>query len=245
MKISNETKIGALTIVAVTLLFLGFDFLKGKSIFNSGNFLYARYTDTKGLMSSNAVFVNGYQVGNVSEITAADKTLHNIVVSIKLKDDFKIPDNSVAYIVTPPLGTPSIYITLGTSSRYLNSKDTIQSSNTLGIFANLSDKIMPVADQLKQTLQSLDSVLQNANSVLDVKTKGNLQSVIANLNNITLNFKSSSASLKKLLDTTNGSLAHSLNNMDAFTKTLAANKYKIDCITAYLVVLRPNNRLFK
>jgi hypothetical protein len=31
MKISNETKIGALTAIAITLLVLGFNFLKGKT----------------------------------------------------------------------------------------------------------------------------------------------------------------------------------------------------------------------
>ncbi len=33
MKISNETKVGALTAVAITLLILGFNFLKGKKPF--------------------------------------------------------------------------------------------------------------------------------------------------------------------------------------------------------------------
>ena len=41
MKISNETKIGALTIIAIVLLFLGFNFLKGKNLFNSGYYLIA------------------------------------------------------------------------------------------------------------------------------------------------------------------------------------------------------------
>ncbi len=31
MKISNETKVGALTAIAITVLILGFNFLKGKS----------------------------------------------------------------------------------------------------------------------------------------------------------------------------------------------------------------------
>ena len=40
MKISNETKVGALSAIAITLLILGFNFLKGKSVFKSGSFLY-------------------------------------------------------------------------------------------------------------------------------------------------------------------------------------------------------------
>ena len=33
MKITNETKIGALTSIAIALLILGFNFLKGKDLF--------------------------------------------------------------------------------------------------------------------------------------------------------------------------------------------------------------------
>jgi phospholipid/cholesterol/gamma-HCH transport system substrate-binding protein len=48
MKISNETKVGALTAIAITLLILGFNFLKGKTLFKTGNYIIAKYTDTKG-----------------------------------------------------------------------------------------------------------------------------------------------------------------------------------------------------
>jgi phospholipid/cholesterol/gamma-HCH transport system substrate-binding protein len=34
MKISNETKVGTLTAISITLLILGFNFLKGKNLFN-------------------------------------------------------------------------------------------------------------------------------------------------------------------------------------------------------------------
>ena len=63
MKIANETKIGALTAVAVAFLILGFNFLKGKSVLKSGFFLYAKYADLKKLSASNAVYANGFQVG--------------------------------------------------------------------------------------------------------------------------------------------------------------------------------------
>ena len=50
MRVSNETKVGALTVIAVTLMILGFNFLKGKTFFKSGTFIYAKYADTKGLI---------------------------------------------------------------------------------------------------------------------------------------------------------------------------------------------------
>src|SRR3954452_10881290 len=110
MKINNETKVGALTALAITLLILGFNFLKGKSLFKTGNFLYAKVKQTKGLMISNPVYVNGLQIGSVYELEEANKTLDSIIISIKMSKDVSIPVNSLASIKENPLGSSSMDI---------------------------------------------------------------------------------------------------------------------------------------
>jgi phospholipid/cholesterol/gamma-HCH transport system substrate-binding protein len=232
MKISNETKIGALTAIAVTMLILGFDFLKGRSFFKTGNFLYAKYTNTKDLETSNPVYVNGYQIGSVYEIDPQDVNLHTIIVTIKLKDNFNIPANSVASISGNPLGSPSIDIKLGNSNTFLKSEDTLMSKDAGGLLDNLTSKLQPVTDSLQITLHSLNAVLQNFNTVLDPNTKNNLQAVIANLNKTMSSFATSAGSVETMMDNENGSIAGSMKNVDSFTKNLAANNYKVDSILA-------------
>jgi phospholipid/cholesterol/gamma-HCH transport system substrate-binding protein len=227
VKISNETKIGVLTAIAITFLILGFNFLKGKNLFKTGNFLYAKYTDTKKLMPSNPVFINGYQIGNVYEIDASDTRLTNIVVSIKMSDAYKIPDNSVAQIESSPLGTPSITIIPGSSTVYLKQNDTIRTKNSGSFFGDISTKLAPVADQLTATLSSLDTVLRNFNTVLDPSTKSSLQNTIGNLNKATASILISTASLQAMLNQQSGALAGVLKNMDSFSSNLAANNQRI------------------
>ena len=234
MKVSNETKIGALTVIAVVLLILGFNFLKGKSLFKSGHYLYAKYDNTKGLGPSNAVLINGYQIGTVNSIEAPENNLRQIVVAIKLNADYNIPVNSVATINSNPLGSPSVEIKMGNANAYLKSGDTIQTSNNGGMLAEITNKVGPVADQLKVTLNSLDTVLKNVNTVLDPATKGNLQSVVANLSKATGGLVTASASLQKLLNTENGALSQSLDNVNSFTKNLAANNEKISGVMSNL-----------
>lgn len=228
MKISNETKIGALTAIAVTFLILGFNFLKGKSLFKTGNYLYAKYTDTKKLMPSNPVFINGFQVGNISDIKAATKEINSIVVEIKLNGEYKIPANSVAEIDAALLGTSAIVITTGSSTSFLNSDDTIITRESEGMFGTVTNKLIPVADQLQLTLKSLDSLLQNFNNILDPGTKGNLQSAISNLSNATASIAVSAVSLQNLLNTQSGALSRSLTHVDSFTTNLAENNEKIN-----------------
>lgn len=230
MKISNETKVGALTAIAITLMVLGFNFLKGRSLFKTGNFLYAKYPDAKGLMVSNPVYVNGYQVGSVYDIENTDENLRTINVAIKLKSSYNIPDNSVAKIINDPLGTPSIEIALGNNNKYLESGDSLITSSSPGLLEALTSKLTPVADQLKTTIKSLDSVLKNINTIFDPNTKHNLQDVIANMNKTTASLIVSSASIQTMLNQQSGSIAQSMNNLNSFTKNLSDNNDKVTSV---------------
>ncbi len=227
MKISNETKVGALTAIAITLLILGFNFLKGKTFFKTGNIVYAPYPDAKGLMISNPVFVNGFQVGSVFDIENKDKNLSQIIVAIKLKEDYNIPKNSVASIKENPLGSPSINVVLGDAAQYLKSGDTLLTASSAGLLGDVMGKLGPVSEQITVTLHSLDNVLKNINTIFDPTTKGNLQSVIANINRTTASLVVSSASIQGMLNQQSGALAQSLNNVSSFTKNLADNNDKV------------------
>jgi phospholipid/cholesterol/gamma-HCH transport system substrate-binding protein len=227
MKISNETKVGALTAIAITLLILGFNFLKGKTLFKTGNYVYARYIDTKGLMVSNAVYINGFQVGSVTDIENSDMNLSSIMVTIKLKEDYNIPVNSIASIKENPLGSPSIAVALGDAKQYLKTGDTLLTAASPGMFGALTDKLGPIGDQVTVTVRTLDSVLKNINTIFDPNTKNNMRSVVANMNRTTASLMASSASIQAMLNQQSGIIAKSMDNVSSFTKNLSDNNDKI------------------
>ncbi len=228
MKISNETKVGALTAISITLLVLGFNFFKGKSLLNTGNFLYAKFTHTKELKVSNGVYVNGYQIGSVYEIENEDKNLQNIIVGFKLNNDFNIPNNSITTISSSPLGNISVDIKLGDSKTYLQNGDTIKSENVLDLMASFTKQLAPIGDNLKNTLHSLDVTLKNFNSILDPNSKTNLQKSITNISQITESLSKSSASINAMLAQQSGSIAKSMDNVNSITKNLVNQNEKIN-----------------
>lgn len=234
MKITNETKVGALTALAITFLILGFNFLKGKSLFKTGSFIYTKVKETKGLMISNPVLINGLQVGSVYELEEANKNLDNIIVSIKMTKDLNIPVNSVASIKDNPLGTPSIDINMGDQKSYLKNHDTIVSIDSAGLLGSVTAKLTPVVDQVKMTAQTLDSLMKNVNSIFDPSAKNNLQGVLANFNRISANLVATSASLQALMNQQTGTLTKSMSNLSSFTKNLAENNDKITATMANL-----------
>ena len=233
MKISNETKIGALTAVSITLLILGFNFLKGKTFFGTSRSLFAKYTNVKGLASSNPVMINGLQVGTVYSITT-DKNMKEILVNMTLTKDVNIPSNSFASIKNNPLGTTSIDIKLGDAADYLSKVDTIKTETSAGILDEAVQEIRPVLSQVKNAVKSIDSVLMTVNSVIDPNAKNNIRSILENLSKTTAGLTESSASLQTLLNTQTGALAKSLNNVSAFTGNLANNNDKLNAVMTNL-----------
>lgn len=230
MKVSNETKVGALTIIAITLIILGFNFLRGKTIFKSGNFIYAKYADTKGLIISNPVFVNGFQVGTVFDIENQTADLSQIVVSIKLNNTYKIPANSVATIQDNPLGTNSIAIVLGDAKSYLKSEDTIKTAPAASLLGDLMNTLSPLGEQTKKTISDLEKVLVNINKVLDDQNKANFAQILSNLSTATESLNKSLVSVESMLQSQSGSIVQTANNVNSFTKNLSDNNKKINDI---------------
>jgi phospholipid/cholesterol/gamma-HCH transport system substrate-binding protein len=233
VNIANETKVGAIAVVAVTFLILGFNFLKGKKFFTTNTTLIGIYGNVHGLANSNPITVNGLQVGTIYSIST-QKDMRRISVAMNITKDINIPDNSVALIKPNPLGTTTIEIKLGNSPTYLKNKDTIFTEANAGIFDEVLKKADPVLYELKRAIGSLDTLIVNFNSVLDPRTKGNITSSMENLHKITTSLTHSSASLQALLNSQTGALAKTLNNMNSVTANLAANNPKINTIVSNL-----------
>lgn len=227
MKISNETKVGALTAIAITVLILGFNFLKGKG--PTGKEVYAVFPNVDKLVVSNPVYINGLQVGKVTNLQEKDKNMSGIVVTINLTKDLNIPRNSVATLSSELLSNTAINVFLGNGADYLKEGDTIRTERSLALTDRLQKSIDPAISNINKTLLSLDDVLQKLNTILDPNTRNNLQGIIGNL-------ATSTRSLEQLLNTETGMLAKSINNMHIITANFARNGPKIDSTLSNLQI---------
>ena len=214
MKIANETKIGVMAVISLAALILGFNYLKGSSLFEHTKKLYAVFENVEGLEVSNAVQVNGLTIGNISSINESDKDLsRGVVVTITLKKDVHLPDNSVAMINSGFISSATITIKKGFSNKYLENGDTIETKQKPNLLSQVQANIDPVILKLGATLTSLDSLVQVVGTMFDPRTKNNFSAIVANLAN-------SSAELQQMLNTQTGALAQSLKNLSQFTANL-------------------------
>ncbi len=223
MKISNETKVGILTIVALTLLILGFNYLKGHNVFVKGRMVYAVFDEVGSLEKSNEVKIKGNTIGKVYDKTFTDRNASGIVVAININSNVNIPSNSVAYISSPLTGSPYINIQLGSSTSYLKNGDTIDTRKNGGILGDLTSQVTPTLEKARTAIDSLTLVLGAVGRLFDPGTKNNIQGIISNL-------LVSSASLEKLLNTETGLLAKTIGNLNDVTGNLKTNNDTINSI---------------
>ena len=221
MKISNETKVGILTISALTILILGFNFLKGKNLFSKTKKIYAVFSDLGTLEKSNEVKINGLPIGSVYDKREKDKDVSAIVVTISLSRDVNIPDNSVAYIGSSLVGASFIVIEKGNSTTYLKPGGTLKTRAENGILGDIKAQINPTLGKVKDVLDSLKNTLSGVNGLFNAEAKGNLMQTLANLNR-------ASSSLNGLLDNQTGALAKTLNNAESVTANLKNNSEAIN-----------------
>jgi phospholipid/cholesterol/gamma-HCH transport system substrate-binding protein len=233
LKISNETKVGALTAIAITLLILGFNFLKGKSLFHKPNKIYAVYDNTMGLPNSAPVFYKGLQIGITGDKVEKDKYASQIIVPITLTKDILIPKNSVAIISGSALGISASVIEIkpGTDTKnFIEYGDTVLTKVPTDLLNEVTKQLNPVLYEVENAVKSLDSVLKIIGRTFDPATKSNFQGILANVNKTTGSLVTSSAALQSLLNAQTGALAQSMNNVNDFTKNLAKNNGKINSV---------------
>jgi phospholipid/cholesterol/gamma-HCH transport system substrate-binding protein len=213
MQISNETKVGALTVIAVTLLVLGFNFLKGKTLTKKTNLIYARFNNVGTLENSSPVKINGFKIGNVYDISAANESVSEVIVALNLEEKVRIPDNSTATILNNITGTTSIQIISGDSKQFIKMGDTLSSTPNADIISTVMNNLTPMMTSIRTTVDSLQHTVQALNNILSTSTQNHIKDIAANLNQ-------SSESLAALLDEKKGSLAKTLQNTEQFTAQL-------------------------
>jgi phospholipid/cholesterol/gamma-HCH transport system substrate-binding protein len=178
MKISNETKIGALTAVAITVLILGYSFLRGNDVFSSANKFYAIYRSVEGLTVSKPVLVNGFQIGRVSKMALQGDG--RTIVEFKVDKQYNVPNNTLAKLEsTDLLGGKAIVFQLGNSAKYAEDQDTLRAD----IQGSLAESLQPIQRKAEVLITKVDSALGAINKIMNPKFQANVDKSFTSIAN--------------------------------------------------------------
>jgi phospholipid/cholesterol/gamma-HCH transport system substrate-binding protein len=155
MKLSKEFKVGLFMVITITLLYFGFNFLKGIDFFSTSKKYYVAFQNIDKLTESNQVYLNGYAVGRVSDIHIQQRR-NRVIVELDIDSDIILTDSSVALLNGELLGGRFIQLSIGLGGKALKAKDTLRSEVAKGVM----DFAEPVATNLQTTLKNLNILLE-------------------------------------------------------------------------------------
>lgn len=216
----KETKIALTAVVALVLLFIGINFLKGINVFQSTNTYYVKFKDVAGLAVSNPVYANGYPVGIVREINYDYDRGEYVVVGVELDDEMKVPAQTRAELEAELMGGVKMTLVLGP-----NPTQNIEKGDTIlgGMHKGMMDKVQNLLPVVETMLPKLDSIMTNLNRITADPA---LAKTLQNTEAITSNLKETSEKLNAMMRNdipqTLASLKRTSANAEKLTSNLAA-----------------------
>ncbi|MCD4769732.1 MAG: MlaD family protein [Bacteroidales bacterium] len=221
-KLSNEVRVGTVAIVIIVAFIWLFSFLKGKNILNSTDKYYIVYNNIAGLEKSNPVEINGYKAGIVQYIELVNDGSGQIIVTINITRDLRIPYNSVAIITTQTLiAGMKIEILLGDKSQFYSDNDTIPGELAVSLIEKLETDIDPLLMKTDLFLARIDTLAQSLNALLSPEVVGQIKESSDNINSITTN-------IDRLLTENSSGFSSLIDELDRFSTMLSGNRQILD-----------------
>lgn len=225
MKIKNETKVGILAAFAIALLIIGYNFLKGNSIFSSETILYAKYTQVDGLAVSKPVLINGYQIGRVAALELQPDA--TIIATLKINGKYEIPKNTIARLEgTDLLGSKAIVLTLGNDKNFAQDGEYLQTNVEKG----LMETFQPVQKKAELIITKMDSILSSINTILNPNLQKNIDRSFTSIAGTLTSLESTSKKVDALVGSESSKLSSILSNVEAITANFKSNGARIDAV---------------
>lgn len=226
-KISNEVKIGALVLVSLFILIFGFNFLRGKGVFASGNTYYTTYENVGGLTEAANVMINGYKVGKISSIDMQED--HTFKVRFLLDKEIKVYDGVFIKLGSDNLlaGTKVVNLIYPqpapSNPVYLKDGSFIPNEPTQDLMSGLTDNVKPILSTANKAVSSLDSILLSVNRIVNDDARLHIDQSLNHIENATRDL----SKLANALSAQTANLAGVIQNANQITGNLAQSNGQI------------------
>lgn len=240
MKISNELKVGLLTLAALIIFVVGLQYLKGKDILNSQNTFYVVYDNVQGLVESSPVNYKGLAVGQVKKLEIMPGNNDKILATIIVDEAVKLSKGAIAEIYSTGLISDKAinlkqkYNTIVRNEIPENllslSGDTLEDEIQRDLTETVALEVRPVREKADLLMSSIDSILNTIQGVFDKETQDNISLSIISIGAILKDFEKTTGSLNKLIDDERDNLTEIFDNVNQITGTLALTNDKINSL---------------
>lgn len=215
---TKEFVIGISVIMAIIILYVGIDYLKGVNLFKPANFYVAAYDNVAGLEVAAPVTVDGFKVGQVREINFDYENHGKIKVILALNKSLRLPVDSKAVIGSTLMSGAYVDIKMGKSKDLIEVGGDIATQTNPDMMASLSDNVLPAVGEI---LPKVDSLLANLNKLVGdpalLKSVQSLESITDNINKASLSLNTV---IGRQVPGMMNNVNHVATNLDSITRDL-------------------------
>lgn len=234
MKVSKEFKIGVVVISAISILIWGVSFLKGINLFSPKYELYAVYPRIENLITANPLLVNGYKIGQVSEIKLINhRGKQQVLVKFNLNEDVKIPVGTIARAESSDLlGSKAVELIFSDRTEYVKSGDTLSAESEQSLKESFNKQIAPIQAKAEKLIGGMDSVMSVINAILNTKTRKNIDESFEGVKRAILSLEQTAYKVDDLIGSERTKISSVMSNLNQITSNLSKNSQRIDNIIA-------------
>lgn len=221
----KEFKVGLLVVVAGVVLYLGFNFLKGKDFFSSTKNYYVQYDNIDGLTISNPVILNGFVVGRVDGIEILHDKEDSLLVSFTVKETVAVNSNTVAELASSNLlGGKSLKIYLN-DGPLLEKGSYVKPDKEESLTSILERTAVPVISNVDTLVEGLKRYTQDGGA-----NEKNITNAIVSLKNTMDNMEKASLLLTKMLAENQNGFKQVVGNFSEISTELKTTMNDLDPI---------------
>lgn len=232
MKLTKEFKIGIVVVCAIAAFVWGINFLKGSNLFFHKYYLYALYPKIDNLIPANPLLLNGFKIGQVTDITLLQNGKDSkVLVKFILTEDVKIPKKSIARAVSSDLlGTKAVEVIFSDNTQFVENGDTLVAETEQGFKEALDKRIAPIQAKAENLISSIDSAMTLVNLMLNAKTRDNIEKSFESVRKAIISLEQTAYKLDDLIGSEKAKMSSILSNLNSITGNLAKNEQKINSI---------------
>ncbi len=159
---TRELWVGLLGILALLIIYLLINFFKGVNVLKEGKRFYVKFDNIGEIVNTSPIYLNGYKVGNVSNIIYDFNSTDGVFVEINVDKRLNIPQGSYAEVNNKMLGSSTISLRLGKGNKFVAPGDTINGYLNGGAMQEAGNML----PQINAMMPKVDSILVSLNNIL-------------------------------------------------------------------------------
>lgn len=250
-KLSNELKIGLITLLAIAITYVGFRVMKDEPFLTNTKVMYTKFQSVDGLIKGSSVYLNGFKVGTVKEMQYLSE-VDSALITLNITEPIKLPVGTKAQLASPDfLGSATIRLLKAEGENYLEWGSYLEGVKKEGILDSFKDQGTKLADSVSATLDLTNQALRDFGE-LQRNNKEDLTASVGNVRNTTevlqelltrrqqeidsmiVDTRATINNLKQLSDSSGADLESMIGNLETFSASLEKVSGDLESSTASL-----------